>query len=123
MKSVDGGHTISLTVTPAGASIDSSVGISSGSRGLFDWVWRPSGRDTRKAARTVSPAFALACSTSGTTVALGRPACASAELAAQRTPRKQRTQRKKPKRTVLVLCVLGVLCVGSALIITPVSMG
>jgi hypothetical protein len=35
---VEGGHTISLTVTPAGASMVSSVGISSGSRGLFDWV-------------------------------------------------------------------------------------
>ena len=47
------GRRFPSTVTPAGASIVSSVGISSGSRGLFDWVCRPSGSDTCSATRDV----------------------------------------------------------------------
>ena len=46
-----GGQTISSTVTPAGASIVSVVGMSSGSRGLFDCVCSPSGSVTFRATR------------------------------------------------------------------------
>ena len=50
-RSMDGGQTISWTVTPGGASIVSVVGMSVGSRGLFDCVCSPSGTVTLRATR------------------------------------------------------------------------
>src|SRR4051812_38075273 len=114
MKSVDGGQTISFTVTPAGASIDSTVGINSGSRGLFDWGWRPSGRETLSATRASGP-------TTGVTVARGRLACARAERATQSTQRKQRTQRRTARARAFVFSVPP--CVLDANVIQPASAG
>ena len=37
--------------------MESSVGMSDASRGLFDWTWNPSGSATFNATRTVLPAL------------------------------------------------------------------
>jgi hypothetical protein len=62
--------------TSAGASIISVVEISDGSRGMFDWVCRPSGSATFKASRRGVPACAEDDSTIGVISAFGRRACA-----------------------------------------------
>ena len=86
-KSIGGGQTISSTVTPAGASILTVVGINDGSRGLFDCVWSPSGTETLTATRAADPARADP-STSGNTSALGRVERADWALAANPPVRK-----------------------------------
>src|SRR5262245_28336313 len=75
-----GGQTISSTATPSGASTLSVVGIRSGSLGLFDWVWSPSGTETFKATRAIEPARA-GPSTRGNTSAFGRVVRAGCALA------------------------------------------
>ena len=85
-RSVAGGNTISSTVTPAGASIVEHGRNQAGSRGLFDWMWNPSGSETCSATR--APARRR-----------GRRRLRRAATTSALTPRELRAPRRARART------------------------